>query len=263
MNKLALITGASSGIGLEIAKVMAQNGHDLILTARSKTKLEEVARGLEKQYSVKVKTVPFDLAQPRAGEGLFERLRPFNEQVEVLVNNAGFGDSGPLIEQNLSALNDMMNLNMSSLTQLCRLYGAVMAARRHGVILNVASTAAFQPGPYMAVYFATKAYVLSLSEALRVELRPFNVQVNTLCPGATVTQFQHRARVADKLLFDRRLVMPPHEVAKAAYLGMQKNRGVIVTGALNSLTATLSRFAPRAVTSWIVTRMNNSVIQKN
>lgn len=258
MNKLALITGASSGIGLELAKIMAQNGHDLILVSRNKVKLEEIARGLEKQHSVKVKVHPFDLAQPRSGEGLFDSLRPLNEQIEIVVNNAGFGDSGPMIEQNLSRLEEMMTLNMTSLTELCRLYGKVMATRRHGTILNVASTAAFQPGPFMAVYYATKAYVLSFSEALRVELNPFNVQVSTLCPGPTYTEFQNHARVADKRLFNSGLTMKPDQVARLAYLGLQKDQGLIVTGFANTMTAFMSRLAPRAVTSWVVTRMNSS-----
>jgi uncharacterized protein len=260
MNKLALITGASSGIGFELAKVMAQNGHDLILVSRSQKNLEEIAIQLRKQHTVKVHVVPFDLSQPHSGEGLFNALRKFNDEIEILVNNAGFGDSGALIEQNLSRIHEMMTLNMGSLTELSRLYGAKFAELKRGAILNVASTAAFQPGPFMAVYFATKAYVLSFTEALREELKSHNVQVSALCPGPTSTNFIDRARVSKLRFFNGATVMTADEVARLAYIGMQKDQGIIVTGWLNYASTLASKLSPRAVTRWVVKGMTTSSI---
>lgn len=262
MNKLALITGASSGIGYELAKVMAQNGHDLILVARSVPHLEEIAAQLRKQYSIQVVVHPFDLAKPNSGEELFYSLKPYHDAIEVLVNNAGFGECKPFIKQDLSTLREMITLNMTSVTELCRLMGEKFVGHRRGAILNVASTAAFQAGPYFAVYFATKAYVLSLTEALREEFKSFNVQVSALCPGPTATSFIGRARLDKNPFFRGNSVMSPAEVALQAYRGLQRDKAIIITGWANALTALLAKLAPRFVTRWVVKGMTKPFLQE-
>lgn len=261
MNNLTLITGASSGIGLELAKVMASKGHNLILVARSKDKLVEIARGLTNQYGVKVIVHAFDLSQPRAGEALYESLRSHNNEITAIVNNAGVGEIKAFHEHNLSSLTEMIQLNLTSLTELCRLYAALFAARKNGRILNVASTAAYQPGPYMAAYYASKAYVLSLSEAIRYELSIYNVQVSVLCPGPTISGFQARSGMSEermlrlKRIFSK-AVMTSEDVAQITYDEWALNKAVIVPGRLNLVASWVARITPRWLTSIIVAGIN-------
>ncbi len=262
MSKLALITGASSGIGLELAKIMAAQGHDVILVARSKEKMQEVANGLVNQYGIKAIVHPFDLAQRYSGEALFESLRRYNDDIEYVVNNAGFGDIGLFHNQNLTMLNEMIQLNVTSLTEVCRLYGEIFAKKRNGTILNVASTAAFQPGPFMSAYYASKAYVLSFSEAIRDELSDYNVNVSTLCPGPTFSGFQARSGMSDSRMkkmagLFKGAIMTSADVAQIAYTGWMNKKSVIIPGPLNVFLAFMTRFSPRSVTSRIVKGINH------
>ena len=261
MNKLTVLTGASSGIGYELAKVMAANGHHLILVARSKEKLTELARALKNQHGVEAIAHPFDLSQRYSGEALYESLRPYHDRIDGLVNNAGVGEIKEFHRLSMKSLEEMIQINLTSLTELCRLFGALFIERQSGRILNVASTAAYQPGPYMAAYYASKAYVLSLSEALRYEMAPYNVQVSALCPGPTISGFQARSGMSEERLMRMKRVfskaiMTSEEVAKITYEGWSQNQAVIVPGRLNLILSWLARISPRRLTSAIVAFIN-------
>ena len=190
MTGTALITGASSGIGLELAKLFARDGYELVLVARRVERLEELGRELTQRHGVRCHTISVDLAQPDAAAEIVRRLEGAGPAVDVLVNNAGFGVLGPLATTEPETAGRMIRVNIEALTQLTRALLPGMLARRRGRILNVASTAGFAPGPLMAVYYATKAYVISFSEALAEELRGTGVTVTVLCPGPTRTEFQ-------------------------------------------------------------------------
>lgn len=188
-NNVALITGASSGIGLELAKIHAAKGGDLVLVARSANKLEELKTEIEKGYSVKVTVLPQDLSQPDSAEHIFAKTEELGIQIDTLINNAGFGGHGLFHERDLAAEQSMMQVNMATLTSLTHKYLIGMVARRNGRILNVSSTASFMPGPLQAVYYATKAYVTSFSQAVAAEVVDYNVTVTALCPGTVATGF--------------------------------------------------------------------------
>lgn len=258
MSKLALITGASSGIGFELAKAMAAEGFDILLVARSHAKMLEIGRGIEKQYDVKTHVVCVDLAQARAGEALFEATRKYHDQIEYVCNNAGFGEVAEFKDQNLSVLTEMLQLNIMTLTESTRLFGQLFADRKSGSILNVASTAAFQPGPYMSAYYASKSYVLSFSNAVRYELAQFNVNVSTLCPGPTTSGFQARAKMTDNPFLKSSAVMSSEDVAKRAVIGWLKNQAVIIPGPLNLFGSIMARFTPVWLTNRLVARLNKS-----
>jgi uncharacterized protein len=190
MKHTALITGASNGIGLELAKIHASKGDDLVLVARNKTKLDELKTELENQYTIKVYTIGKDLSGFNAAQEVYDETTKQNIQIDYLINNAGFGDFGMFTETDWNKEFQMINLNITTLTQFTKLYLQDMVKRRSGKIMNVASTAAFQSGPTMAVYCATKAYVLSFSEAVNNEVSDQGVTITTLCPGPTESGFQ-------------------------------------------------------------------------
>ena len=189
----ALVTGASEGIGRALAEVFARHGHDLVLTARNGERLESLAAALSDRHSVQAHCLPLDLGRPGGAEALFEAVAGPDLEIEILVNNAGFGLYGAFHERELDRHRELIELNIAALTTLCHLFGSEMIARGRGRILNVASTVAFLPGPMMASYFASKAYVLRLSEALAVELERKGVGVTCLCPGLTESRFHERA----------------------------------------------------------------------
>ncbi len=251
----ALVTGASSGIGYELAKILAREGHDVALVARSADQLETIAIDLREDFGVRTLVVPADLSDSDSPDRIFERLREAEFQVDVLVNNAGFGTMGRFARSDTGAQVDMVGVNVSALTHLTRLYAERMVGRRHGRIMNVASTAAFQPGPFMAVYFATKAYVLSFSEALAEELRNTGVTVTTLCPGPTVTGFQKRAGMEHAPIGGRMVTGNAVSVARAGYGGMMRGRRVVIPGLVNRVGTMLPRFLPRALATRVVARM--------
>ena len=243
----ALITGASTGIGQELARIFAREGYELALVARNQKRLEELAAEL-KPASVQV--IAKDLSLPDAPEEI-QRAVP---RVDVLVNNAGFGVYGKFAATSLAEELNMMQLNMSALVILTKLYLAGMLAARSGRILNVASTAAFQPGPLMSIYYATKAFVLSFSEAIGNELQGSGVTVTALCPGPTATEFQDRAQLHDIALLKMN-VMDARTVAEAGYRGMLAGQAIVIPGLQNKLLAQSLRFSPRSLVTKIVRRM--------
>lgn len=248
-----LITGASGGIGKELARLFAQDGATLLLVARSTDKLEQVKKEFEETYKNTVEIFSCDLSSPKETKELFVAVKAKKLNVDVLVNNAGFGNIGAFAETALQEEFDMIQLNITSLTILSKLFLKEMVARGSGKILNVASTAAFQPGPFMAVYFATKAYVLSLSEALAEEVRGTNVHVSVLCPGPTTTGFQERAFTSGVNPSWR--YMDVKTVAQVAYDGLHNNKTVIIPGLSNKLFAFAVRLAPRKLVVRIIRSM--------
>lgn len=244
---LALVTGASGGIGAQIALELARKGHDLVLVARREEALRDVATQAE-ALGARTIFLTADLAKPGAGPALVDELHARGLTIDLLVNNAGLGDAGPFWEEDLQKIEQMLLVNVVALTELTRLLAAEMVRRSHGRVLLVSSTAAFQPGPGMAVYFATKAYVQSLGEALAHEFRGTGVTFTTLCPGATATGFASVAGLEKAALFHGSMVMDAGHVAKCAVHAALVGRKVIVTGLLNKISAWAGRFLPRAVT---------------
>ena len=238
---VALITGASAGLGVEFARQLSKRGHRLVLAARRKDRLDALAKELGNARAVAI-----DLSKANATAKLMADLEAAGEQVEILVNNAGFGLIGRFAELDSKRERQMIDLNVGALTDLCRAVAPGMIKRKSGAILNVASTAAFQPGPKMAVYFATKAFVLSFTEALHEELRPHGVKVTCLCPGPTRTEFGEVAGFGGNGAFDK-MAMEAGEVVEAGLKGMDRNRAVIVPGLVNKIGAISTRFAPRSV----------------
>jgi short-subunit dehydrogenase len=251
----ALITGASGGIGYELAKLFARDKYSLVLVARSADKLKQIASELQSQFGVAVKTVPLDLAAAPAPKFLFDQLQREGIALNVLVNNAGYGGYGEFASMSEEEILGQISLNVTALTHLTRLFLPAMLARRAGKIMNVASTAAFQPGPLMAVYYATKAYVLSFSEALANEVARSGVVVSCFCPGATDTNFQKRAGMENSRLFKKIGAMKADAVARDGYRGLMAGRTLVISGAQNWLVAESVRFAPRklvtAVSRWV------------
>jgi len=245
----ALITGASSGIGLDLARLMARD-FDLILTARNQSRLEHLAKELQDQHGNRVHVIPGDLARPEAPEEIFAEIKQRSLQVHVLVNNAGFGGYGPFAETGLQAELDMIQVNITALTQLTQLTLPGMLERKRGRIMNVASTAGFQPGPLMAVYYATKAYVISFSEAIANELKDSGITVTCLCPGATETEFAKRADMEKSRLFKIGR-MRSEDVARAGYRAMLRGKTLVIPGAKNWLLAESVRFSPRKLVTAI------------
>jgi len=241
VKKVALITGASAGLGVEFARQLSRRGFALVLAARRKDRLEALAREVGDARAVAI-----DLSKASAAATLIADVEAAGEQVELLVNNAGFGLIGQFAELDAKRERQMIDLNVGALTDLCRAVAPQMMARRSGGILNVASTGAFQPGPKMAVYFATKAFVLSLSEALHEELKPHNVKVTCLCPGPTRTEFGEVAGFGGNGLFDK-VAMESPEVVKAGLDALDRNRAVVIPGVINKIGAASTRFAPRFV----------------
>ena len=255
MKKWALITGASGGIGLEIARVLAEKGYALVLTARGEDALERLAQALEGKHGAHCLTVALDLGVPGGVDALVRFVAEAGVQPSVLVNNAGMGVYGRFADVDPERIQAMVDLNVGALTRLTALLLPAMLKHGGGRILNVASTAAFQPGPGMAVYFASKAYVLSLSEALDVELRPLGVTVTVLCPGATDTGFMSSARAQHSALFKGRLAKA-RDVAQYGVAAMERGQRVAIHGKLNRIMAVGVRFTPRrlaaAMAGWMV-----------
>ncbi|PRY09876.1 hypothetical protein CLV24_11781 [Pontibacter ummariensis] len=252
----ALITGASGGIGLELAELFAQDGHDLVLVARSEEKLNSLALRFAIQYKVYTRVIAQDLSKPDGPEKVFQALKQEGRQVDVLVNNAGFGYYGAFKDSDLQKELDMIQLNITSLTALCKLFLNQLPEEATGKILNVSSTAAFPPaGPFMAVYYASKAYVQSFSEALATELEDSKVTVTTLSPGPTETDFKASANLEGSGLFSSQLVASARSVAKAGYEGVLNGEVVVIPGIQNKFTAFSARLAPRSLMRKMVKRI--------
>ena len=247
--KTALVTGASSGIGLDFSRLLAADGYHLFLVARSEEKLQQLAREIGN-----ASVIVADLTSPVAPQKVFEASGP----VDVLINNAGYGVTGPFIETDLAKELGMIQVNIAALTHLTKLFVRPMVARNSGHIVNVASTAAFQPGPLMAVYYATKAYVLSFSEAIAEELRKTAVTVTALCPGPTATGFAEVAGMESTRLFNLSKPMPSAEVARYGYEAMKHGKRVAIPGMANKLITQSIRVSPRRLVTSIVGKLQES-----
>lgn len=243
---VALITGASGGIGYELARCCAAGGHDVVLAARSGARLEEVAAEFRREFGVQAIPVAIDLTHADSPEQLHANISDRRLHVDLLINNAGFGAWGPFIKTDSDHIRGMVTLNVEALTRLIRLELPGMLERRRGRILNVASTAAFQGVPSMAVYAATKAYVLSLTDALAQELRSTPITVSALCPGGTATDFMARANMETSAFLDVGF-MTARRVAEIGYAGMLAGRRIIVPGLNNRLGTIFTRFVPRNI----------------
>jgi len=246
-----LVTGASSGIGLAFATEFAQQKHNLILVARREHILQKIAQELETK-DVSVEVVPADLAATGGAEALFREVESRGLQVDILVNNAGRGNTSKFCEQNVQHMRGTQELNMISLTLLSRLFISKMEANGYGRVINVASTAAFMPAPGFAVYHASKAYVLSLSEALNIELKGTGVSVTASCPGLTESEFHVHADFVNVKGFDKIPQMPARQVAQEAYAAMMAGRSLVLHGYLNKALATLPKLIPRRWVPYLV-----------
>lgn len=255
-NSRVLITGASGGIGYELAKLFARDKHDLVLVSRNGDKLEEVAREIKATYGVRCAVFAGDLAVPGSPDALYAEIQKTSIEVEVLVNNAGFGALGAFHELPLEEQLEMIQLNVASLAHLTRLFLPQMVHRGKGRIVNVASIAAYQPGPFMAVYYATKAFVVSFSEAIANELRGTGVTVTAICPGPTTTGFGARAGAGKSTLFHKGMTMDAATVARIGYEGMKKNKTIVITGRKNKILALAGRLAPRSLTVRVARSLN-------
>ncbi|HEX3355042.1 MAG TPA: SDR family oxidoreductase [Terriglobales bacterium] len=254
-----LITGASGGIGYELAQLFAKDGHNLVLVARSESRLAQVAGELQRQFGISVKAVALDLAAPAAPQQLFDQLQRAGTAVDILINNAGYGKLGEFAEIPIEESLGQIQLNVAALTHLTRLFVASMLERRSGRIMNVASTAGFQPGPLMAVYYATKAYVISFSEALANELSGQGVTVTCLCPGATETGFASRAGNDKSRLFRQLRPMNAKSVALKGYRGLMAGKTLVIPGLKNWLLAESLRVSPRKLVTAISRRLMDQV----
>jgi short-subunit dehydrogenase len=255
MTPYALITGASSGIGLAMAEALARRGRSLILVARQRDLLETIALELTQRFGVEVLIRACDLGEPLRLSGFLLELEEGERQIDLLVNCAGIGTSGPFLAQEWADEQDLLDLNVLALTRLCHSVGNSMAVQGGGQILNVASVAAFQPGPWMSTYFASKAYVLHFSEGLREELKKTGVKISVLCPGLTSTAFYRTARLNEDKLSTSKLMMSPEEVALYTVRALAKNRAVIIPGWRNKLMT----FLPRLGSRWLVRRIAGSL----
>jgi uncharacterized protein len=254
----ALITGASAGIGRELAEVFAANGHSLALVARDRERLLALATALEDRYKITVKVVPSDLSRHESPAEIFDQLKDF--PISMLVNNAGLGVYGRFAETELQQELQMLQVNLLSLVALTKLFLKPMLDRGAGRILNVASTAAFQPGPWLSLYYASKAAVFSFSCALALELRGSGVTVTTLCPGGTRTEFQKRAGMDYAKIFNSTLFAPmtARSVAEIGYRATMKGRPIVVAGWKNKLMIAVSKRAPAMWAGSLAGRLNEN-----
>ena len=252
---VALITGASMGLGAEFARLLASEGHDVIVTARSADRLAALKKEVEGLHGVAVHVFVHDLADPKAPLALYDDIRAAGLEVDVLVNNAGFGLYGVFYRSDLQTELDMIQVNITAVVHLTKLFVRDMVERKSGRIMNVASTAAFQPGPLQPVYYASKAFVLSFTEAIANELRGTGVTATALCPGPTPTEFQKRANVGNVRGLRLMMRINPDVVVRAGYDGMMKGKPVVVPGALNNTIIFLLRLFPRRTVTAAVRRV--------
>jgi short-subunit dehydrogenase len=253
----ALITGASAGIGYELSKLLAQDGYSLVLLARDANRLESVATELKNAHHIEVQTIVKDLSLHQAAEQVHEQLKDL--EIDVLINNAGFGSYGAFATTDKDKETSMMQTNMVALTTLTKLFLPDMLERGYGRILNVASLAAFQPGPFMAVYYATKAFVLHFSEALAEELAGTGVTVTALCPGAVATNFQKEASMERSSLVADKTILDAASVAKTGYTAMLSGRRIVIPGLQGKLFVFAERFATRKFITRMVSRIQKPV----
>jgi short-subunit dehydrogenase len=258
-NKTALITGASSGIGKALATEFARDGYDLVLAARSVAKMQTLAEELQKGYSIKVTVIGADLETNEGATRLHADIKARNITISALVNNAGYGTFGEFKDSSLSPELAMMQLNMNTVVVLTKLFMSNLVATK-GKVLNTASTAAFQPGPYMAVYYATKAFVLSFSEAIAAELAPHGVTVTALCPGPTASGFQDKADMGTSALVKGKKLPTSEDVAAKGYRALQRGQRVYIPGGMNWIMAQSVRLTPRNWVTALVKQMSKPTV---
>ena len=259
MKQSVLITGASGGLGLSLAHRFAKAGYDLILTARSADKLDAAKAAIEAAHAVTVTPIPCDLGKPHAAEELMTTVHGQGLSVDILVNNAGFGDFGDFADSDIQKQSAMVDLNVKALMELTHAVLPAMRRNRRGKILNVASIAAFQQGPYMSVYYATKAFVVSFSQAIAHELKDSGITVTALCPGPIDTGFSDAAELANSKLFRSLHVSTPDEVADYGYTALMKGKTVAVHRFSNKLLVFGTRFAPRKLIGHMVCKIQGKI----
>ncbi len=247
MNKTVLITGASGGLGYAFAKLYAQKNYTLILTARNHQRLNDIAAELLAQHHVTVITIPKDLSQTNAPQEIHQEIQKTNHQVDILINNAGFGNYGEFADVEWSRQSNLLQVNIVALTHLTHLISSDMKKRNSGQILNIASTAGFLPGPLMATYYASKAYVVSFSEAIHEELKKYGITVTCLCPGVVNTGFGKNAGAQSTRLFNT-FHLEPDTVAEMGYTGLQQRKNVVIVNWVNKFLITASKFVPITLT---------------
>ncbi len=251
-----LITGASSGLGMELAKLFAADGSDLVLVARREERLIELADELKSEHGIEVHVLPKDLSKKTAPKEIFSHLNKEKIEIDVVVNNAGFGNKGHIADLDTDLQLDMIQVNLVALTHLTRLFITGIIERGYGGILNVGSLAGFQPGPNLAVYYATKAYVLSFTEALAEEISNPNIKISCLAPGPVKTEFGEKSDLEDSLLFKVSL-MEMEPVVKAGYEGFRKGQTIIIPGLKQQIVPFLNRFTPRLLVRKIAKKLNS------
>lgn len=255
MSNTALITGASTGIGLELAKIHSSKGGDLVLVARNERRLAEIKAELENRFSVSVLVINKDLSIPDSAQELYDEIRSRNIRIDYLINNAGFGDFGLFADADWKKISQMIDLNIGTLTHLTKLFLPDMLSHKQGRIMNVSSIAAYQPGPLMAVYYATKAYVLNFSEAVNNEVSNTGVTITALCPGPTSSGFKKAAELEGSKLFDEKNLSSAQDVASYGYEAMMKGKAVAVHGFKNKLLTVVVRFMPRSLVVKVVRKI--------
>lgn len=254
--RVALVTGASAGLGRELARLFAKDGHDVVLVARSAPKLEELAAELRKDHGVEAHVIPADLVDPGAPAAIEREVEKRGLSIDFLVNNAGFGSNGAFLDLDLKRELDMIDVNVRALLELSHRFGVAMKKRGSGRVMNIASTAGFQPGPFMSTYYATKAFVVSFTEGLAHELEGTGVTATCYCPGATATEFASTAGNDKTRLFQRSGVADAKEVAADAYRAMMKGQLLSIHGVLNWIAMQSVRFTPRAVIRSVAASLN-------
>jgi short-subunit dehydrogenase len=259
----ALVTGASAGIGVDLAECFANDGYNVILAARTESALRDVADRLAKTYAITATPITADLGAIGGGQRLADAIKKKGLSVDVVVNNAGYGQAGAFNGSDAAVQLGMIDLNDRALVELTHIYWPAMMANDRGGVLNVASTAAFQPGPLMAIYYASKAFVLSFSEALWEEARGTGVKVSCLCPGPTASKFRERAGTGKTRISRIGTPMPSMTVARMGYDAWQANKRVEITGLRNRITASLVRFLPRTTLLRIVRNIQSPIERKN
>lgn len=259
MKRAVLITGASSGLGLEFAKLFAKDGYNLVLTARNEGRLYALKNEFETKYHVEVYVCVKDLSADNSALDVYDYILEKGIRIDILINNAGFGDYGKFVASDLKKQTEMVQVNAVAVMQLCYLFGKSMEKQGHGMILNMCSTAGFQPGPLMSVYYATKAFVLSFTEALAVEMKESGVFVTAFCPGPTNTGFVKNANLEDSGLFKHLKNASPKEVAGCGYQKMKKQKVVVVHGFTNKVLVVLAKLLPRPLTRSFVYRITKEL----
>jgi len=256
--KAVLVTGASRGIGYELARLAAEDGYNPVLVSRTEEDLFKVKDRLETEFSVQGKVIAGDLSQPETPSKIYEELSDSNYRIELLFNNAGRGQMGEFTATNWEIDREMMHLNMDALVHLTKLFLPEMKERGEGGILNVSSLAAFQPGPMMALYYASKAFVQSFSEALAEEVNSYGINVTALSPGPVETEFKIKGDTPETKQSDRSVALDPEYVARSGYRGLKTGKRIVVPGKLTSIAPQLVRFLPRKIVAKFVNMLNSS-----